>query len=437
MDDLHSTPNEIIPFSQQFLPEIWAIVIEMLDRTDLLNCSVLSKELNRESSRLIWTGFTLPIFRSEHVSFDDISRYILDKPERGRSIKALTLHFMPAPLTREAALDLINVMSPQLERTLELIPNATSVKILVMPLTRSSPPSGAINISSLPYHLEGPGPTRALNTLEYGNIMLRHIAKWMHDANIVKFKSIHLPFHDLVPLWEACPSLSSISFRLPFDATEDLGAVLSDDALPALNTLESSVYTAPRILSRTRPIVTLSLLGDTPIAGAHDRLVGRLRETNTIRIIHCMSANTWMLAQAIKDLEPTWSGLSVVSEKEHGLTNRGPHYDEAWFDSFGILLRSISSVHTYILRCTKFSVSDWSMPITVQHFSDMLDNHVRPPLNYGCTRIILELGIHGTSQWRCWIFEYADSTGSWTSRRDNTQSVDLAARDHDLYLNST
>lgn len=425
--------KNVIPFSKPFFPELRLIIAGMLGRKDLLNYSVVCKEFNAEVTHLVWSGLTLPIYNTKKIRFEDICRAITRMPQRGKYVKGLSLQFVPFgyDISNEA----LNSLTDAFRDVLRLIPNARSLKILSLAATNGFPglqrPEGRMT-NQLSSQLK--------DSAAFGERIFAHIAFWMRKVQPTSFKSVYVPFYLLTPLFVACPSLSQVCIRLPYEGYYDPRNILPPSSLPHLKQLETSVYLAPTFLCDGRPITTFTLyplhLG---ASAASSGLSRSLREANTIRILHTVNAPTFTLVDLMFFLQPVPSSLSVITEQERGLGERGPHYDDGWFGELVKILEIVTSLDTYVVRCVKFSTEDWDTDsdCNAEEYLRLLQVHVPPGKFPTFTRVILELGALGSDPWICWVFERTCAYhGDWEARRDHTRHLTLASREADMYLRS-
>ena len=272
----------------------------------------------------------------------------------------------------------------------------------------------------------------------FGERILAYIASWMQTVQLTSFKSVHVPFYLLIPLFAACPSLSHVSIRLPYEGYYDPRNVLPASSLPHLRRLETSVYLAPTFLCYGRPITTFTLyplhLG---ASAASSGLSHSLRQAKTVRILQTVNAPTFTLVDLVFFLRPVPPSLSVITEQERGLCERGPHYDDGWFGELAKILQIVTSLHTYVVRCIKFSIEAWMTNSNphVEEYTNLLRVYVPRGQFPAFTRVILELGVMESDPWICWVFERTCAyNGDWEAKRNNTRHLNIADRESDMYL---
>ena len=423
--------NAIKPFPKPLLPELRIIIAGMLCRKDLLNYSVACKEFNAEVARFVWSGLTLPICNDKKIGFEYAHSAITRLPGRGKYVKDLTLRV--SPVGPDADNEAWNNLANAFHDLMQLIPNARSLKILPL-----SAPNICPSLQRAEETMAGQGSCNTPDSAVITERILAVIAGWMQKVQLTSFKSKYVPFYFLIPLFVACPSLSQVSIRLPYEGVYTRQNVLPPSSLPGLKWLETSVHLAPTFFCDGRPITSFTI---SPLhlgaLSASSGLSHSLREANTIRILHTADAATFTLVDLMFFLQPVPSTLSVITEMERGCGERGPHYDHGWFGELVKILDIVTSLETYVVRCLRFSTEDWATNSNrnVEEYTTLLRTYIPQGKFPTFTRIILELGTMESEEWVCWVFERPCAhSGIWESKRDNRRHLTLAARESDMYL---
>jgi len=212
----------------------------------------------------------------------------------------------------------------------------------------------------------------------------------------------------------------------------------SPSILPHLRRLVTSVYLAPTFLCYGRTITTFTLYPlHLDASAASSGLSHSLRQAKTVRILQTVNAPTFTPVDLVFFLRPVPPSLSVITEQERGLCELGPHYDDGWFGELAKILQIVTSLHTYVVRCVKFSIEDWvtnSNP-HVEEYTNLLRVHVPRGQFPAFTRVILELGVMESDPWICWVFERSGAYHSdWEAKRNHTRHLNIAERESDMYL---
>ena len=142
-----------------------------------------------------------------------------------------------------------------------------------------------------------------------------------------------------------------------------------------------------------------------------------------------MNAPTFTLIDLVFFLRPVPPSLSVITEQERGLCERGPNYDDGWFGELAKILQIVMSLHNY--------VEDWvtNAKPAVEEYTSLLRVYVLRGQFPAFTRFILELGVMESDPCTCWVFERTFAYhNDWEAKRNYTGHLNIAEREPDMYL---
>ncbi|KAF8305473.1 hypothetical protein DL93DRAFT_2172580 [Clavulina sp. PMI_390] len=397
-------PQELAPFrpfTKQFLPEIWIIIIPFLsDRSDLKSCSLTNRLLHHLTIPLIWTRFTLHLTRHHQFNLVEHLSSIIDNPRRARYISALRVLFLQAELESDAA-----IAKPSMNSPLSAEPSIFS----------SSAITGMIKsvLSLLPN-------VTYLTVVRVDRDSLgAYYPHFSSDTSVTASREDGKAIEAVDPLEQTVlRSLESWS--------------------STIKTLRTNISLAQVCLSSTFPIHSL-VLSDPTIRGEYKSLGRHMGQLSTpIRILEVEKMTLFYLTIIVIGIKHggLCPNLQVIVHSSQGLEQKAALQKQVQTIKF--LYHSFNArqpIHTFVLRVTDYPHDIWTGSEAPSTFaSDLASSRLSlfegrsPP-----PRVILELGTLGTPDFVCWIF-IMESKDSWSYEREMNPTEVMIEREDHLYL---
>ncbi|KAF8316599.1 hypothetical protein DL93DRAFT_2166058 [Clavulina sp. PMI_390] len=365
-------------------PEIWLLILEDLqtDRATLRICSLLNSKFNSLCNRLLWRAITLPFYYHGHTTNLWPRLFsLLDRPERARSLRKLTVVFQahvgtPSPEPMDAYAKVLDGFKRRIDsttdqfqlgdssqnetpmvfrlfktllRALELMKNIETLVVLFAdprtqkPSICSSWPdcdvfctcSTIVPASSQPTATESSNPFSAKKWHSMTWLTFAH--SW-YRLPVQRLHLLHVPATDIRDLLKLSqprrePTLTHVRIIPDSEDRDDLGPLrrLSFFAAPIKThvRLKTTIYGAPDLLAhndfRSLSFVDrgfrfdLAVLNDTRDERYALRSLGRALNRRRVQILHIdLYKDTPDVSRMVCTMQPWNSQVSVISQTVRG-----------------------------------------------------------------------------------------------------------------------
>lgn len=398
-----STPS----FTRPFLPELRAIILDFLDRPDILNYSLCCKEFNSESARLVWSIIDIPGFgyTSHRGDYKTVYRALTRFPARGKYVKTLTFLCTYDILLRNHV-EWNEDYFDCLEHMLDLMPNVES---MTMMRSIAIPRGGRENLANI----------EKIGTRVYG-IMF----SWFRRTRVKRFKSVYATLAEVLPMIKCCPGLTHLSVQLPplgIPALSNYSIIpLTSSDLPLLSHLEVDIQTLPLFTSPSRNITNIRILPGAQLADATLLTAAgtMLGESNAVEILQFTNLPSYIVGCILSQIARADS-LRVVVEMNKRPSDE-PYEGEDWAYELLRIVENLPSLETYVVHVApncNFSEHRVHSSYAGGHMVEIISNFLNEHLPLGCSPrfqhfVVLETGHLEGPDAEYWMVK-RDNFGKW------------------------
>ncbi|KAF8305474.1 hypothetical protein DL93DRAFT_351536 [Clavulina sp. PMI_390] len=443
-------PASLKPFNQQFLPEIWAIIISFLsDRSDIQSCSRVNHQLNYLTLPLIWARFTLHLNFYREFDLSDHLSTIVNNPEKARHITALRVLFLEPKLESDLTItpstisshslaasfgDITSTIVSMIETIFSLVENVKDLTIVQVDrgIFETYYPKFSSDIAGVFYH-----EAKQASQLEkpFAGTVLRLLEDWSPTPKLCRLSTVNVSFETVVHFLQAKSSLSYLSFVPPKHNSVPPDSLQLPASL-TLRCLRTSDHWAQSFLTSTSPTHSLVLYRTLPNGRSNipDLRLGKLSTPMKILQAEEMALFQITLLLMSGNSTESFSNLQVIVHSARKSAG-APDYLKLGVQMFQSMFGSEQSIHTCVLRVTDIPYPGWTTTEAPHVFARDLTNRLAglkgrslPP------RIIVEMGPLGTPRFVCWIFTM-DSSACWTCQKEINIIQNMVDREDLLYLN--
>ncbi|KAF8316560.1 hypothetical protein DL93DRAFT_2096110 [Clavulina sp. PMI_390] len=456
--------SRFTPMWSHLPPEIWLSILEISERTSLLNCSLTCSDMNKLCERSIWSNITLPLYFSKRSrGFYLVVQSLLAHPERARAARRLTLSLRCMKPHSMAQSRYIHFRMPsQLEQVLSFMAGVTHLTIDVVDAPQTARTvhllgpfkdfTSPLTVWSDDYHDGGEisSPRR-----EFFELLWTPILSWVSSVQLHSLSTKSLPFDYFVGLVSKRRSISQVEFvsdlneQIPPQATvppcQYLERVANGEAsVPAL--------IAVNILNSSSPPTSLNLQRHSVLVGAfrpsYEPLGQYIQRTGTIQVLTTAELGTLRVERMIKAFSFPLPSLRVIVETNAMYSTHQPAPQYLNTKAISSMFSIVPSLITYVSRRGDYDRGLWAQyrqqwPPEAHGGATILSELLAKfraqfqsiASSRGVLRVLLEAGQINEEQCLYWVFQ-RDRQGVWSMYWDTSTEgriVTLKEREH-FYL---